>query len=73
MANINRINNRKEWFIKSDAELKKVLDELRRERFQRRLDDDLIPYNELLHASFRFKPLMDVLKEADIRRKNVKR
>ncbi len=77
MANYDKINNRRkvEWHIRSDIELKKVLDDIRYERYKRRLDQvKPIDYNELLKASFRFKPLLDVLKEADIKRsKNVKK
>lgn len=70
MADYKKIKQRREnsWMIKSDKELKNKLDELRRIRFSKGLD---IPkpagYNEILKASFRFKPLLEILKQAEFK------
>ena len=70
MADINKSTERrrKEWVIKSDIDLKNTVDEIRRERVIKGLDNETISYNELLKASFRFTPLIDILKKADIKR-----
>jgi hypothetical protein len=75
MANLNKIEKRRnnEWMIKSDRELKNKIDELRRIRFTKGLDrENLIEYNQLLKAAFRFDPLINILKEADIKKENTK-
>jgi hypothetical protein len=70
MANLNKIEERrlKEWQIKSDIELKQKIDELRRIRYGNGLDKELITYNDLLKGAFRFEPLIETLKKAEIRR-----
>ena len=75
MANINKANERriKEWQIKSDIELKQKIDELRRIRYGAGLDKDLISYNELIKGAFRFEPLIETLKKAEIKRSREKR
>jgi hypothetical protein len=58
--------------IKSDKDLKKTIDNLRRERYIKGLDPEPVPYNEVLHAAFRFEPLMDILKKAEFVPRNKK-
>lgn len=68
MADYNKITKERSntWLIKSDIELKKMIDDIRRERYAKKLDEDLISYREILNASFRYKPLIDILREAKI-------
>jgi len=58
----------KKWMIKSDDELKRTLDIIRRERYANEIDDKPESYSELLKAAFRFEPLIDILKRAEIKK-----
>lgn len=70
MVNLNNRDERRknQWMIKSDKIVKKEFDEIRRFRFEKKLDNELIPYSELIKASLRFDPLKDILKKANIKR-----
>jgi len=74
MASYKKIENRikreeSDWIIKSDLDLKKKIDDLRRERYIRGLDDKPAPYKDILGAAFRFKPLIEILKNAEFKPK----
>lgn len=56
------------WLIKSDKEVKKIADEIRTSRLRKGLDNEPLEYGEMIKASFRFDPLLDILKKADIKR-----
>lgn len=62
----------KKWMIKSDEDLKKTIDTLRRERYIKGLDDKPASYNEVIKAAFRFEPLVDILKKAEFKPINKK-
>jgi hypothetical protein len=70
--NLDKTKNRREneWVIKTRKELKQKMDDIKRQRIKNKLDDPLRPigYGELVEASFRFEPLLDILKKADIKR-----
>lgn len=70
MADYKKIEQRKEseWLVKSDIGLKKTLDSLRRERYIKGLDEKPASYNEMLKAAFRFDPLIDIMKKAEIKK-----
>lgn len=63
MANMQN----KKWMIKSDDDLKSTIDKLRKERYIKGLDEKPAPYNEILHAAFRFEPLLDIIKKAEFK------
>jgi hypothetical protein len=57
-----------EWHVKLDKELKTTCDDIRRIRLRSGLDDDKLPYKDLFKGAFRFEPLLDILKKAEIKR-----
>jgi hypothetical protein len=71
MADYKKIEARKqnEWMIKSDKELQKTIDAIRRERYLKELDNKPESYNEIIKAAFRFPPLLDILKKAELKKK----
>lgn len=62
-----------EWIVKCDIDLKHKMDELRRVRYTKGLDDKPAPYKDILGAAFRFEPLLDILKKAEFKTKGVKK
>lgn len=58
----------KKWMIKSDEDLKRTIDQIKRERYTKGLDDKPESYSEVIKAAFRFEPLLDILKKAEIKK-----
>jgi hypothetical protein len=74
LADYKKIENKRkqDWIIKSDIDLKKTIDILRRERYIKGLDEKPASYNEMIKAAFRFEPTVDILKKAEFKREKEK-
>ena len=57
------------WMLKTKREVKKKLDDIRIARIKNGLDNNMKSYSDLIEASLRFDPLLDILKKAEIKDK----
>ena len=70
MASYKKIEERRnnDWIVRLNRELKMKADDIITERRKRGLDNKDLEYKELFNACFRYDPLLDLLKKANIKK-----